>query len=184
MRQALAGLKRCIVTPEVAKYRIFIWMSTEVVPDHKLHVIARDDEYMIGVVQSKIHEIWTLAQCSWIGVGNDPSYSSSRTFETFPFPWPPGKEPVDDPRVKAIAAAAKELVEKRDAWLNPPGASQKELVDRTLTKLYNTCPAWLADAHRKLDEAVAAVYGWPANLSDSEILERLLSLNRERASTS
>jgi hypothetical protein len=35
-------------------------------------------------------------------------------FETFPFPWPPGSEPVDDPRVQAIAAAAKELVEMRD----------------------------------------------------------------------
>ncbi len=83
--------------------------------------------------------------------------------------------------MQAIAAAAKELVEKRDAWLNPPGASQKELVDRTLTKLYNARPAWLADAHRKLDEAVAAAYGWPATLTDSEILQRLLALNHERA---
>ena len=55
--------------------------------------------------------------------------SSSRTFETFPFPWPPGKEPNNDPRVEAIALAANELVEKRDAWLNPPGASAAELTE-------------------------------------------------------
>ena len=72
-------------------------------------------------------------------------------------------------------------MEKRDAWLNPPGTSEQERVDRTLTNLYNKRPSWLAEAHRKLDEAVFAAYGWPPSLSDSEILERLLALNHERA---
>jgi type II restriction/modification system DNA methylase subunit YeeA len=78
-------------------------------------------------------------------------------------------------------AAARELVEKRDAWLNPPGASQAELKKRTLTNLYNQRPTWLDLAHRKLDEAVLDAYGWPHELSDEEILERLLALNLERA---
>ena len=181
LREALKGKARCIITPEVAKHRIFVWMSTDVVPDHKLHVIARADAYFLGVLHSRVHELWSLAQCSWIGVGNDPSYSSSRTFGTFPFPWSPGKEPNSDPRAEAIALAANELVEKRDAWLNPPGASAGELKKRTLTNLYNERPQWLEDAHRALDKAVQAAYGWPENLSDPEILERLLALNRERA---
>ena len=54
------------------------------------------------------------------------------------------------------------------------------LKDRTLTKLYNVRPAWLAACHAKLDAAVAAAYGWPADLSDDAILERLLALNLER----
>jgi hypothetical protein len=91
----------------------------------------------------------------------DPRYTSTSTFETFPFPWPPGHEPKDSPRVSAIAEAARELVEKRDAWLNPPNASAEELKRRTLTNLYNARPAWLVDAHRKLDEAVFATYRWP-----------------------
>ena len=69
----------------------------------------------------------------------------------------------------------------RDAWLNPPGASEDVLKLRTLTRLYNQRPTWLANAHRKLDEAVFAAYGWPSDLTDEEILERLLALNRERA---
>jgi len=182
MRKALAGLKRCIVTPEVAKHRIFAWTETGVVPDHKLHVIARDDDYFFGALQSRAHEIWTLSTCSWIGKGNDPSYNSATTFETFPFPWPPGHEPKVSPLVEAIADAARELVAKRDAWLNPPGASEAELKKRTLTNLYNARPAWLADAHRKLDEAVFAAYGWPSTLTDAELLERLLALNHQRAS--
>jgi hypothetical protein len=105
------------------------------------------------------------------------SYTSGTTFETFPFPWPPGYEPQDSPLVEAIAEAARELVEKRDAWLNPPDASAKELKRRTLTNLYNARPSWLAEAHRKLDAAVFAAYGWPVTLTDAELLERLLALN-------
>ena len=181
MRKAFSKMSRCIVTPEVAKHRVFIWMTTETVPDHKLHVVTRDDDYFFGVLQSKAHELWTLGTCSWMGVGNDPSYNSHTTFETFPFPWPPGKESQDDPLVRAIAWAASELVTKRDAWLNPADAAPEELSKRTLTNLYNKRPSWLADAHRRLDEAVFAAYGWPVALTDAEILEHLLALNHLRA---
>ena len=53
----------------------------------------------------------------------------------------------------------------------------KNLVERTLTNLYNERPAWLDNAHRKLDAAVFAAYGWDAAMSDDEILEKLLALN-------
>jgi hypothetical protein len=56
----------------------------------------------------------------------------------------------------------------------------KQLAKRTLTNLYNQRPAWLANAHRRLDEAVFAAYGWPADLSDDEILAKLLELNLAR----
>jgi hypothetical protein len=56
-----------------------------------------------------------------------------------------------------------------------------KLKKRTLTNLYNERPAWLDLAHKKLDAAVAAAYGFPADLADEEILERLLALNLERA---
>ena len=56
-----------------------------------------------------------------------------------------------------------------------------KLKKRTLTNLYNERPAWLDLAHKKLDAAVAAAYGWPADLTDEQILEKLLALNLERA---
>jgi YVTN family beta-propeller protein len=56
-----------------------------------------------------------------------------------------------------------------------------KLKKRTLTSLYNERPAWLDLAHKKLDEAVAAAYDWPCDLTDDQILERLLALNLERA---
>ena len=81
-----------------------------------------------------------------------------------------------------VAGAAQELVEKRDRWLNPDRASEAELKKRTLTNLYNECPTWLVLAHEKLDRAVLDAYGWPHDLSDEELLERLLALNLKRAS--
>ena len=155
-------------------------MPTSTVPDHKLHVITRNDDYFFGVLQSRPHELWSLGVGSRMGVGNDPIYNSGRIMSTFPFPYPPGKEPQDSPIVQAIADAAKKLVEKRDRWLNPEGATEAELKKHTLTNLYNERPTWLDLAHKKLDNAVFDTYGWPHDLSEEQILERLLALNLER----
>ena len=51
---------------------------------------------------------------------------------------------------------------------------------RTLTNLYNERPAWLDLAHRRLDAAVLPAYAWPADLSDDDLLGRLLELNLSR----
>ncbi|HEU5015767.1 MAG TPA: DNA methyltransferase [Roseiflexaceae bacterium] len=179
MRIAIRNLSRFIATPSVAKHRLFVWLDSQTIPDHQLYVIAREDDYFFGVLHSRAHELWALRMGT--SLEDRPRYTPTTTFETFPFPWPPGTEPADDPRVAAIAEAARELVEKRERWLNPEGASEAELKKRTLTNLYNQRPAWLDMAHRKLDRAVFAAYGWPDDLSDEAILERLLALNRERA---
>jgi len=90
------------------------------------------------------------------------------------------------------------LVEQRERWLDPQQTSEVSQPDslngkaarqtsevsktkRTLTALYNQRPTWLALAHEKLDRAVFAAYGWPSDLSDEDILARLLSLNLERS---
>ena len=59
-------------------------------------------------------------------------------------------------------------------------SAAKELRKRTLTNLYNARPQWLADAHAALDTAVAAAYGWPADLPEDEALQNLLALNLGR----
>jgi hypothetical protein len=179
MRRALKDRSRFIATPGVSKHRIFVWRDPVVLCNQGTLVFARDDDYFLGVLHSKLHELWALRKGT--SLEDRPRYTPTTTFETFPFPWPPGQEPTDVSRVQAIAQATRELVEKRGRWLNPEGATEKELKKRTLTNLYNACPTWLDLAHRHLDEAVLDAYGWPHGLSDEEILERLLALNLERA---
>lgn len=180
LRAAKAGKRRLIITPRVAKHRFFVWAEANIVPDSRLFVFTRDDDYFFGILHSRVHEIWTLNTCSWHGVGNDPTYNTSSCFKTFPFPWPPGKEPNDAKAVTSISAAAKNLVEKRNAWLFPNGLPPSDLKLRTLTNLYNTRPTWLDDAHRALDTAVFQSYGWSETTGEDDILKNLVALNQAR----
>lgn len=165
----------------VAKHRLFAWLPKEVLPANLLIVVARDDDYFFGVLHSRIHELWSLSTGTQLREKESGfRYTPSTTFETFPFPYPPGTEDPDTPEVRAIADAAKRLVTLRDNWLNPEGATPADLKTRTLTNLYNARPAWLDTAHRKLDEAVFAAYGWAPDMTDDAILAALLALNRER----
>jgi hypothetical protein len=142
-------------------------------------VVARSDDYFFGVLHPRLHERWSLALGT--SLEDRPRYTPTTTFETFPFPRSPGKEPKDDRRVQAIAQAAKELVEQRDRWLNAEGLGDAEKKKRTLANLYNQRPTWLEFAHKRLNQAVFAAYGWKADLSDEEILEKLLALNLEKS---
>ena len=179
MRAALEGLRRYVATPRVAKHRIFVWVDTDTMCNDALIVFARSDDYFFGVLHSRSHELWSLRMGT--SLEDRPRYTPTTSFETFPLPWPPGEEPEGDPSVERIAEAAHRLDELRRNWLNPEGASEAELKKRTLTNLYNERPTWLDNAHGKLDAAVFAAYGWVENLSDDEILSRLLTLNLERA---
>jgi hypothetical protein len=183
MREALRPLSRYVVTPRVSKHRVFAWLEPDILPDTRLIVFARDDDYFFGVLHSTIHEAWALERAQKHGVGNDPTYNNTDCFETFPLPWPPSQEPKDHPLVEEIAHAARNLVEQRARWLNPPDLQTSELKKRTLTNLYNERPAWLNLSHARLDRAVFAAYGWPEppeELPEEEMLARLLALNLER----
>ncbi|OYT95801.1 MAG: hypothetical protein CFE49_10800 [Pseudomonas sp. PGPPP3] len=191
-------------------------------PDCQVVAIARADDSTFGILHSRFHELWSLGLCTFLGVGNDPRYTPSSTFETFPFP--PGLTPAETrgqpqaegelqlppvaaeylPAAYAIASAAQRLNMLRENWLNPADWVERmpevvagyperivakpehaaELKKRTLTNLYNARPAWLDNAHTALDKAVAEAYGWPdytPEMSDDEILRRLLALNQARA---
>ncbi|MEE2692382.1 MAG: class I SAM-dependent DNA methyltransferase [Pseudomonadota bacterium] len=212
LRRLVDSLPRMIVSPRVSKHRIFVFRHSAVNPDSATVAIARDDDTTFGILHSKFHEIWSLRMCTWLGVGNDPRYTPTTCFETFPFPEGltpdiPAADYASDPRAVRIAEAAAKLNELRENWLNPPDLvkrvpevvpgypdrilpvdekAEKILKKRTLTNLYNERPAWLDHAHRALDEAVAAAYGWEADfragaLTEEEILKRLFELNQARA---
>ena len=249
MRRAMLPLSRFVATVRVSKHRYFCFLDSTVLPDSRLNVFARLDDASFGILSSRIHELWSLAQASMHGVGNDPTYNAKSCFETFPFPegltpadtahqrielieggalipaglsesnMPPAQQDRAQAAMKSIAlrthaeriaCAAKRLNALREAWLNPPewtmrvpevvplgmdtspyperilpkNGHEKELAERTLTKLYNQRPAWLDAAHKTLDLAVAAAYGWvdyTAAMPDEEILQRLLALNLARS---
>jgi type II restriction/modification system DNA methylase subunit YeeA len=218
MRAALEPLDRFIVTPTVAKHRLFVWMESPTLPDHQLIAFACSDDYFFGVLHSRVHEVWARAQGTQVRERESGfRYTPTTCFETFPLP-----EPTAAQR-EAVAEAAKGLDALRNNWLNPPEWTKTETLEfpgseggpwrrylhdvnergvgtvryprvvgrdpvfaerlkkRTLTELYNKNETWLQNAHRTLDAAVAAAYGWPDDLPDGDLLARLLELNRTRA---
>jgi hypothetical protein len=248
MRESFSSHSRFLATCMVAKHRMFVWLDTVSLPANVVIAFGRSDDFFLGLLQCKFHEVWALKQGTRLETR--PRYTPTTCFETFPFPFaddlveplenleaelnaakhyahivlreePPPRTPAE--HRAAIAAAAQELNELRERWLNPPewtvekvlefpGSADgpwaryvvkpdkngigtvryprlepqnadcaAKLKERTLTKLYNERPAWLDLAHKKLDAAVAAAYGFPTDLTDEQILEKLLALNLARA---
>jgi hypothetical protein len=189
LRPAIAGLPRYIATVETAKHRVFQFLDASILPDNMLVAIGSDDSCVLGVLSSRIHVTWTLAQGGTLE--DRPRYTKSKCFEPFPFPSAGGAQR------QRIGAIAEELDAHRKRML----AQHPQL---TLTGLYNvleklragTDPAILTgedkrifddglvlilkELHDNLDAAVAEAYGWAANLSDGEILARLVALNQQR----
>lgn len=206
MRTAVVNMPRFIVTPESSEHRVFVFVPGRVLIQGSLFCIASDEDATFGILSSRFHEIWATAQGNRLGVGNQRRYNKDAAFETFPFPQGLTPRPFCsgsiEPLPSAIAAAALELNQLRERWLNPADlvirepevvpvypdrlvpinkeASQR-LKKRTLTELYNQRPTWLDQAHQVLDEHVAAAYGWPIDISEEDVLKELLEMNLFRS---
>lgn len=189
LRVAISGIGRYVGTTETAKHRVFQFIDAAIVPDHMIIAIATDDASHLCVLSSHIHCTWALASGGWLGIGNDPRYSKSRCFDPFPFP-----DPSDDLR-QQLRDAGEEL----DALRKKVLADHPDL---TLTGLYNVLEKLkagtgltdkdedlkerglvliLKELHETIDRLTAQAYGWPENLTDEQILERLVALNAERS---
>jgi hypothetical protein len=253
MREALTTHTRgrFVVTPRVARHRLFIWVGEDWLPSDATVAIARDDDQCWGILQSRVHEVWVRSTTSQLREAESGlRYSHQLCFETFPFPKP------TEAQQAPITVAAREVDTLRNNWLNPaewtrdevlefPGSTDgpwrryidpatvpnnprqsrglprpsnrtatsettsapgsaggssaigtvryprivpkdeecaAQLKKRTLTNLYNERPTWLDLAHKRLDAAVFAAYGWDPAISDDDLLAALLTLNLERAS--
>ena len=203
---ALDGLSRYVGTTLGFQAPAVRMVRCSHLSPQQLIVIARDDDTTFGILHSRFHEVWSLRLGT--SLEDRPRYTPTTTFETFPFP--PGLTPdiptadyAADPRAMAVALEARRLVALRDRWLNPPewvewvdepvpGYPKRPvprdedaamaLKKRTLTNLYNARPQWLANAHEALDAAVAAAYGWSADITDDDVLQKLLAMNMDSTS--
>ncbi len=187
IRTALKGLRRYIATVETSKHRIFVFLDASILADNMLVAIALEDAYFLGVLSSRVHVIWSLAAGGTLE--DRPRYNKTRCFDPFPFP-----DPTPEQKQKI-----RELGEKLDSHRKRVQAVHPDV---TITGMYNLLEklrsgqaftdsdrayndkalvSTLKQIHDDLDAAVFEAYGWAANLSDDEILEKLVTLNAERA---
>ncbi|MEU9738466.1 DNA methyltransferase [Micromonospora chersina] len=152
-----AGLQRAI--RELNQVLVIVLHSRTVMParlpagqifGHGLGVFATDDYADQAVLSSSMHQTWAIKYGS--GIRNDPRYTPSDVFETFP-------RPRSSEELRAIGRT---LDDKR-----------REIMLRrnlSLTEVYNLVNSpdvqgdadvqTLRDIHVALDEAVVRAYGW------------------------
>ena len=189
LRNGLASTARYFATPMTAKHRYFVFLERSTLPDQGLVAIASDEAWHLGLLSTKLHIVWSLATGGRLGVGNDPRYNQTVCFETFPFP------DINDATKKLIGDLAEQLDAHRKR-------QQEKHPTLTMTGMYNVLEklrsgepltakeqtiheqglvSVLKQIHDDLDAAVFDAYGWPHDLDDEEILQRLVDLNHERA---
>ncbi len=179
LRAAISGLTRYLVTPQVSKHRVFKWVASNTLPSNAVVAFASNDDYFFGVLQSRAHEVWSLAMGSQLREKESGSrYTPTTCFETFPFPG------TSDEQRRVIAEAAMNLSERRNNVLTSSESTPEHMIrEMTLTNIYNRNDRWLQRDHEKLNQAVFNAYNWtenPTDLDDDTILERLLELNLSR----
>ena len=86
LRSAIKSLPRFIATVAHSKHRFFVWLPVSTSPDQALITVTRADDTTFGILHSRFHELWSIRKGTSIGVGNDPRYTPTTCFETFPFP--------------------------------------------------------------------------------------------------
>jgi hypothetical protein len=190
MRGFTEGTQRYVATVETSKHRVFLFLDRSILPDNKLVNFGLYDAALLSILSSRIHYRWYAANSAMLGVyDQDAVYVKSRCFDPFPFP-----DPSED-----LKARLRALGEELDATRK---RVQAEHPDLTLTGLYNVleklkagAPLTAADEdvkqrglvlilkelHEQIDALTADAYGWPRDLTDEQILERLVALNAERA---
>jgi hypothetical protein len=188
IRPVLAESKRYIATPRTTKHRFFIFLDSDVITESEVIMIALEDAYLLGILSSHIHVTWALAAGGDLG-GNTPRYNNSVCFDPFPFP-----DPTPEQKQKI-----RELGDRLDAHRKQVQAAHPDI---TITGMYNLLEklragtpftdadreynnkalvSTLKQIHDELDTAVLDAYGWQHDITDEQILERLVALNAERA---
>jgi hypothetical protein len=138
-------------------------------------VATEEQKNVIGAVAKELNAL----RENWL---NPPEWTRIETLEfvgTVGGPWNRYIDPatIEDRGTFKVGTVRYPRLVPRDE------ACSIRLKDRTLTKLYNARPQWLADCHTRLDAAVAAAYGFPPDLTDDQILSCLLEMNHKRSTT-
>ena len=152
MRKAIAGLDEMLVIARVSKTVMPVRIRTGLVPSEATVVFATSSFADQAVLSSSLHQMWAIKYGS--GMRNDPRYTPSDVFDTFPRP---------EPNERLAGMGMTLDAERREIMLRR---------DLGLTKLYNLVNdpdiadsadadiARMREIHVELDRAVMDAYGW------------------------
>ncbi len=183
-RKALFSVPRYLATVETTRHRTFQFLDASIRPDNKLVAIGIETAEYLATLSSRLHVVWAIAKGGWMGVGNDPVYAKSETFDPFPFPLAVDPTLAAHEPLHAQQERLRELGERLDAFRKDRLAQHAFL---TMTGLYNALErqrelengcdvppltdaerdvhqagliSVLKEIHDDIDRAVLTAYGW------------------------
>ncbi|TNC74148.1 class I SAM-dependent DNA methyltransferase [Rubellimicrobium roseum] len=181
LRAFTQALPRFIVTVETTRHRLFRFLPTGTLPDNMLVTVGLSDAVALALLSSRVHVGWAIAAGGWLGVGNDPRYSKTKTFDPFPLPTLL-TDPMPDGHAAALRDRLRDIGERLEAFRSERLAALPQL---TLTDLYNLLErcreafnggphlsdeeredharahiSILAELHDDLDRAALGAWGW------------------------
>jgi hypothetical protein len=165
--EKIRGFSRFITCSRHTKRPVFEFVDSSIRPGDALQVLAFEDDYSFGIVQSNTHWRWFSERCSTIK--RDPRYTPTTVFDSFPWPQAPTKK-----HARAIADAGIALRHLRTEIMKKHGWGLRDLYRKLDLPGENP----VRDAQEKLDAAVRAAYGMKKNENP---LRHLLDLNHRLA---
>ncbi len=179
-------IERFLVTVETSAHGTFQFLGSSIIPDNKLVCVGSESGPDLGILQSDIHLVWAKKMGGLLE--DRPVYVKTSCFDPFPFPdATPEQRRIIGDLAEELDATRKEVLAEhgnltltglynlREKLMRGEAFSDAEQGQRTRGRV-----DIIAELHDRIDAAVAAAYGWPHDLSDEAIVERLVALNAER----
>lgn len=152
------------VSSERRKYIPIGFISADTLSSDSVHIIPNATLYHFGILTSNVHMAWMRAVCGRL----EMRYRYSKDIVYNNFPWP---TPTDAQKAK-IEQTAQAILDARAKY---PDCSLADLYDEV------TMPPELRKAHQLNDQAVMQAYGFPARMTESECVARLMRMYQEIA---
>ncbi|MFJ9665143.1 Eco57I restriction-modification methylase domain-containing protein [Streptomyces sp. NPDC101219] len=192
LRTAISSLEEMLAITRHSKTALPMRIPTTWLPSDATIAFATDSFGDQAVLSSSLHQVWAIKFGS--GMRNDPRYTPSSVFETFPFP----------PKSERMSDAGRRLELDRREIMTRRGLGLTDLYSlvnsHAITDSADPDVARIRAIHMELDLAVMAAYGWDNIPLDHgfhtyrqmerwtvsaaarvEILDRLLEENHRRA---
>lgn len=153
------------VSSERRKYIPMGFLDQKVIPVMGVLIIPDATLYEFGVLMSSVHMSWTRIVCGRLK--SDYRYSKDVVYNNFPWP------KVDLIKRQNIENTAKKILDSRKLY---PEATLADLYDDLVM------PVELRHAHEDNDKAVLDAYGFKHDLTESEIVAKLMEMYKKLTS--
>jgi len=150
------------VSSERRRYIPIGFLSPEIIATDLLFVVPNANLFHFGMLTSNIHMAWTRIVCGRLK--SDYRYSNKIVYNNFPWP------DATDEQKAAIEKLAQAVLDARALF---PDSSLADLYDPL------TMPPELLKAHKTLDNAVMKLYGFATNMTEAEIVAKLMERYQE-----